>query len=230
MHNTFSFAGYYGSMILLIPAIILGIWAQYKVRSNFSKFSQIKSASGYTGMQAARYLLDQNNLNDIKVDVIGGSLTDHYDPVKKVMRLSEAVANSSSLAALGVAAHETGHAIQHDQKYVPLQLRNAVLPVANIGSTLLWPLVLGGMLFWGKLLWIGIILYSFAVLFHIVTLPVEFNASSRALVILHNGGFLHETEIPGAKAVLKAAALTYVAATLAAILNLIRLLILARDE
>jgi uncharacterized protein len=229
MHNNAFFMTYYGSMILLIPAILLGIWAQFKVRSSFKKFSKIRSVSGATGFQAARYLLDQNNLNDIKIEIIGGNLSDHYDPRSRVMRLSEAVANSSSLAALGVAAHETGHALQHAQKYIPIQLRNAILPAANLGSTLLWPLAIGGLLFWGKLLWIGIALYSFAVLFHIVTLPVEFNASSRALVILNKGGFLVESEIPGAKAVLNAAAMTYVAATLAAILNLIRLIIMARD-
>ncbi len=228
--NTTGFLFWDPTMFLLIPALLLGIWAQAKVRSAFNKFSQVRAASGMTGAQAARYLLDRAGLSEVAIEPIGGSLTDHYDPRTKVLRLSEPVYASPSLAALGIAAHEAGHAIQHRDGYLPMTIRQAIVPVANLGSALLWPLLIGGFLFGIKpLVTIGIVLYSFAVLFHLVTLPVEFNASSRALSVLEGSGALAPTEIGGAKAVLSAAAMTYVAATLAAVLTLVRLLIL-RDR
>ncbi|MHA1568748.1 MAG: zinc metallopeptidase [Alphaproteobacteria bacterium] len=215
------------TMILLIPAIILGIWAQAKVKRAYAKYSKVRAASGMTGAQAARYLLDRAGLEEIGIEPVEGNLTDHYDPKHKVLRLSEGVYMSPSLAALGVAAHEAGHAIQDKEGYWPMTIRHSLVPVANLGSTMLFPLLIGGLLFSIKpLLTIGIVLYSFAVLFHIVTLPVEFNASSRALKVLEGSGALHPDEVGGARKVLSAAAMTYVAATLAAVLTLARLLIL----
>jgi Zn-dependent membrane protease YugP len=215
------------TMILLIPALILGIWAQAKVRSAYAKYSQIRAASGMTGAQAARYLLDRAGLSSISVEAIPGSLTDHYDPRARVLRLSEGVYASPSLAALGIAAHEAGHALQDKDGYWFMRVRHSLVPVANLGSTLLWPLLIGGFLFgFRPLIDIGIVLYSAAVLFHLVTLPVEFNASSRALAVLEGSGALAPQEIGGARKVLSAAAMTYVAATLAAVLTLIRLLVL----
>ncbi|NLH48118.1 MAG: zinc metallopeptidase [Myxococcales bacterium] len=219
------------TMILLIPALILGIWAQSKVRSAFNKFSQIRAASGLTGAQAARALLDRSGLADVKVEPIPGNLTDHYDPRGRVLRLSQGVYASNSLAALGIAAHETGHALQDQAGYWPMRVRSSLVPVASLGSTMLWPLLIGGFLFGIKpLVTIGILLYSVAVLFHLVTLPVEFNASSRALAMLETTGALAPQEIGGARQVLSAAAMTYVAATLAAVLTLIRLLILRNRD
>lgn len=215
------------TMVLLIPALILGIWAQSKVKRAFAKYSKVRAASGMTGAQAARYLLDRAGLQKVKIEPIQGRLSDHYDPRSKVLRLSEGVYNSPSLAALGVAAHEAGHALQDKDNYAPMRIRHSLAPVANLGSTLLFPLLIGGFLFAIKpLITVGIVLYSFAVAFHIVTLPVEFNASSRALKLLEGSGALHPDEIGGARKVLSAAAMTYVAATLAAILTLVRLLIL----
>lgn len=219
------------TMILLIPAIIMGIWAQSRVRSAFKKYSKIRAASGWTGAQAARYLLDRAGLSEIAVEPVAGKLTDHYDPRAKVLRLSESVYGSPSLAALGVAAHEAGHALQDRDNYVPMAIRSKLAPLAGLGSGALFPLIIGGFLFGFKpLITIGIVLYSFAVLFHIVTLPVEFNASSRALAVLEGSGALHPDEIGGARKVLSAAAMTYVAATLVSILTLVRLLILSRDD
>jgi len=218
------------TMILLIPALILGIWAQARVRGAFAKYSKVRAASGMTGAQAARYLLDRAGLDNIAIEPVAGNLTDHYDPRTKVLRLSEGVYGSPSLAALGIAAHEAGHAIQDRDGYLPMTIRQSLVPVANLGSGLLFPLLIGGFLFGIKpLVTIGIVLYSAAVLFQIVTLPVEFNASSRAIKVLEGSGALHPDEIGGARKVLSAAALTYVAATLAAVLTLIRLLIL-RDR
>jgi len=229
MHPT-GFMFWDPTMLLLIPALILGIWAQARVKSAYAKFSKIRAMSGMTGAQAARYLLDRAGLSEVKIEPIPGNLTDHYDPRTKVLRLSEGVYASPSLAALGIAAHETGHALQHADHYSPMQVRSSLVPVANLGSAALWPLLIGGFLFGIKpFITIGILLYSFAVLFHLVTLPVEFNASSRALKVLEGSGALHPTEIDGARKVLSAAAMTYVAATLAAVLTLIRLLIL-RDQ
>jgi hypothetical protein len=217
-------------MILLIPAVILGFWAQAKVRSAYAKYSKVRAASGMTGAQAARYLLDRAGLTEIKIEPIAGNLTDHYDPRVKTLRLSEGVYSSPSLAALGIAAHESGHAMQHRDGYWPMTVRSALVPVANLGSGMMLPLVIGGLLFAIKpLLTIGIVLYTGAVLFQIVTLPVEFNASSRAIKVLEGSGALHPDEVGGARKVLSAAAMTYVAATLASVLTLVRLVIL-RDR
>jgi Zn-dependent membrane protease YugP len=225
--TTTSFLFWDPTMILLIPALILGLWAQAKVRSAFKKFSQVRAASGMTGAQAARSLLDRAGLSDVAIEPIAGNLTDHYDPRTRVLRLSEGVYASNSLAALGIAAHETGHALQDKAGYWPMRVRSTLVPVAGLGSTMLFPLMIGGFLFGIKpLITIGIVLYSAAVLFHLVTLPVEFNASSRALAMLETTGALAPQEMGGARAVLSAAAMTYVAATLAAVLTLIRLLIL----
>ena len=215
------------TMILLIPAIILTLYAQQKVKSTYSKYSKMKTKRNVSGVEVAKYLLQNNGLGDIPIEETPGKLTDHYDPVKKVLRLSSENFKGSSIAALGVAAHEVGHAIQHRDKYLPLNIRNSVLPAASFGSSLAWPLVIGGIIFSvPSFLDIGIILFSAVVLFQIVTLPVEFNASGRAIKSLATGGFLEGDEIAQARKVLNAAALTYVAAAAVAIINLLRLLIL----
>ncbi len=219
----------YGSgieFIILIPAILFAMYAQAKVKSTFNKYLKINNRSGYTGAQIARMILDKNGLNDVSIEHIKGSLTDHYDPRKKVLRLSTPVHNGTSVASAGVAAHEVGHAIQHAQGYFPLILRNNIAPVANFGARFVWILVFAGFLFNYVLIEIGILLYLAVVAFQIVTLPVEFNASSRALVQLE-GSFIAREEITPAKKVLNAAALTYVAATLVGIAQLIRLILLS---
>ncbi len=220
------------TMILLIPAIILALWAQYRVQSTFNKYQKIPAASRYTGADIARRLLDENGLSNIKIEEVSGNLSDHYDPKAKRLRLSNGTARSRSVAAIGVAAHEVGHAIQDHEAYGAFQVRHAIFPVANLGSTLAFPLFFIGILFTvPKLMDVGIILFSAAVLFQVVTLPVEFNASSRALALLKNRGYLQQAEAKQAKSVLDAAALTYIAATAMAVLSLLRLLILrdARD-
>jgi len=218
-------------MILLLPALILSGYAQWKVSSTFKKMSERRAASGLTGAQVARMLLQRNGIDDVKVETVPGSLSDHYDPTQKVLRLSEPVYDSNSLAALGVAAHETGHAIQHHTAYSALSLRSAILPMANIGSKLAIPLFLGGMLMrMDFLIPIGIVLFIGAVAFTLVTLPVEFNASRRAMAQLTSGGFLRNDEIQGAKSVLDAAALTYVAAAAMAVVQLIRLIMIRNHE
>lgn len=221
------------TFILLLPALILAFWAQNKVQSAFRRYLRVPSRSGLTGAQVARMLLDQHGLRDVPVEMTHGHLTDHYDPRQRVMRLSPEVYNSTSVAALGVAAHETGHAIQHAHNYLPLGLRNAIYPVAHIGSQMAFPLFFIGLIFAsGFLMDLGIWLFVAALAFHIITLPVEFNASSRALNMLGNSGILTASEVPKAKSVLNAAALTYVAATAMAASQLIRLLVLrgARDD
>ncbi len=218
-------------MMLLLPALILSVYAQWKVSSTFKKMSERRAASGMTGAQVARMLLQRNGIDDVKVETVPGSLSDHYDPTNKVLRLSEPVYDSNSLAALGVAAHETGHAIQHHTAYSALSLRSTILPVANIGSKLAIPLFLGGMLMrMDILVTIGIVMFLGAVAFTLVTLPVEFNASRRALAQLTSGGFLRNDEIQGAKSVLDAAALTYVAAAAMAVVQLIRLIMIRNHD
>lgn len=223
-------------IVLLFIAFGFSIYAQIKVQSTFARFSKVASRRGLTGAQVARSLLDQNGLRDIHVDIVQGRLSDHYDPRKRLMRLSPDVYHSQSLAAMGVAAHETGHAVQHSQAYFPLTFRNNILPVANIGSTIAMPLFFIGLLF-GRgstfLMDLGIILFSIAVIFQVVTLPVEFNASNRALAMLESSGALaHGEEVAGAAKVLQAAALTYLAATAVAVLTLLRLVLLrgSRDD
>ncbi len=225
-----SFWSYYWSMILLVPALILGIYAQVKVRSNFNRYSQIPSARGLTGAQGARLLLDSTGNGDVAIQVAGRSLSDHYDPRNRTLTLSPEVGNSNSLAALGVAAHEAGHAMQHAAGYAPFRMRSKLVPVANIGSNLGFILFFIGFIFYRDptLMNIGIALYAGAVLFTLVTLPVELNASKRAMTELSNRNILVADELTGAKKVLSAAALTYVAAALMAILQLVRLILLSR--
>lgn len=222
--------GYYfdPTYFLLIIGMILSMAASARVKSTFSIYSRVRSASGLTGAEAARRILHMAGITDVTVVPISGSLTDHYDPRNKQLALSQDVYDRTSVAAIGVAAHECGHAIQDAQNYVPLNLRSAIVPVANIGSTLSWPLFLAGLILSIRpLLTLGILLFSFAVLFQLVTLPVEFNASARALKILGSSGMLGTDEVKSAKKVLTAAALTYVAALASSILQLLRLIILA---
>ena len=222
--------GYYfdPTYFLLIIGMLLSMAASARVKSTFAIYSRVRSASGLTGAEAARRILRMAGITDVTVVPISGSLTDHYDPRNKQLALSQDVYDRTSVAAIGVAAHECGHAIQDAQNYVPLNLRSAIVPVANIGSTLSWPLFLAGLILSIRpLLTLGILLFSFAVLFQLVTLPVEFNASSRALKMLGSSGMLGTDEVTGAKKVLTAAALTYVAALASSILQLLRLIILA---
>lgn len=225
--------GYYGyyfdpTYILIIIAAIISLIAQWRVNSAFSKYSRVASMSGMTGAQAARMILQSNGINDVSVKRISGKLTDHYNPSTKVLNLSESVYGSTSVAAIGVAAHECGHAIQHARGYFPLSLRTALVPVANIGSQLSWVFIIVGAIlsFNQTLITIGIIMFSAAVLFQLVTLPVEFNASARALEQLESNGILYRDEVSQTRKVLSAAALTYVAAAATAILQLLRLIIL----
>ena len=221
--------------ILLIPALILSMWAQFRVSSTFNRFSKVRASSGMTATQMAEQLLHAEGVYDVSVERTRGNLTDHYDPKNMVLRLSDSTANSTSVAALGVAAHEAGHVLQHRDGYAPLMLRTAAVPVVNIGSNLSWPLFLVGLIFsWEPLLYAGIALFALAVLFALITLPVEFNASKRALAALETNGYLQPgEEMRGARKVLSAAAMTYVASAFMAIMQLLRLLAIAgsrRDD
>lgn len=226
--------GYYGygfdwTYLMVLAGAILSMVASAKVNSTFQRYAKVRSMSGMTGAQVARKILDRNGLNNIPVEHVSGNLSDHYDPSAKVLRLSDSTYNSVSVAAIGVAAHECGHAIQHKEGYGPLKLRTAIVPAANIGSRLGVPIILLGLLFGGGgsfLVNLGIWVFSLAVLFQIVTLPVEFNASNRALVMLEDYGVLGTDEKRKAKSVLSAAAMTYVAAAASSILQLLRLIIL----
>lgn len=214
-------------LVLIIVGGIITLWAQMRVKSTFAQFNQVRSRSGVTGAQVARDILRSNNVDDVAVEETHGTLTDHYDPKAKKLRLSSDIFRSSSVAALGVAAHEAGHALQHHIGYAPLHVRNGIFPVANLGSQLAFPLFIAGFFFRsGLMMDIGIWLFLGAVIFQLITLPVEFNASSRALVQLESGSYLTRDEIGAARKVLSAAALTYVAATAVAIMHLVRLLIL----
>lgn len=214
--------------ILVIIGVILSLIASARVKSTFAKYSRVRSHSGLTGAEAAEKVLHHAGIYDVSIENVQGQLTDHYDPRKKVLRLSDSVYGSNSIAAIGVAAHECGHAIQHQNAYAPLKIRSALVPVANFGSFLAWPIILVGLLLAGSqtLIDIGIILFSTAVLFQLVTLPVEFNASRRAIQRLSESGILHYEELNQSKKVLNAAALTYVAAAAATILQLLRLVLL----
>lgn len=208
--------------MFILPALLLSLYAQFKVKSTFNQYSQVRSAKGYTGATAASTIMRRNGINNVDVEAIGGSLTDHYDPVSHRLRLSETVYGSNSIAAVGVAAHETGHAIQHQQQYGPLELRHRLVPVTNFASSASFPiLILGGFIGSLNLIFIGIALFTAVVLFHVVTLPVELNASRRAVVQLADCGLVTNEEIPMVKKVLSAAALTYLAATLSAIASLL---------
>lgn len=221
------FPYYDPTMILLIPAMIFAFYAQFKVSSTFSKYLGRRSVRGLTGAQAARRILDSNGLGHIPIEIIPGRLSDHYDPAKRVMRLSSDVFNSTSIAAISVAAHESGHAIQHQLGYSPLQIRNAIAPAVSIASQAAWPLAIVGLIVNSMgLLDLGIILFAAAVFFQLITLPVEFNASSRAIAQLEGLGIIDSSERKYSKKVLSAAAMTYVAAMAVAIANLIRLLVL----
>jgi Zn-dependent membrane protease YugP len=220
-------------LILIVVGGVITLWAQMRVKSTFAHYNKIRSQSGITGAQVAREIMSSNNVYDVEVEETGGMLTDHYDPKSKKLRLSSEIYRSSSVAALGVAAHEAGHAIQHHAGYAPLHVRNGIFPIANLGSQLAFPLFIAGFLFRsGFMMDIGIWLFLGAVIFQLITLPVEFNASSRALVQLQSGRYLERDEIGAARKVLSAAALTYVSATAVAIMHLVRLLILrgASDE
>lgn len=217
------------SFIILVPAMLISIWAQMKINSAYAKNSKITSRNGYSGAQVARMLLDSNGLYDIPVEIIPGKLTDHYDPSRRVMRLSEDVFYGTSVASIGVAAHETGHAIQHKESYSPLMLRNSIVPAVNFSSNASWIIIiLGFFLGMPGFIKIGIVLFTAVVAFQLITLPVEFNASSRALAILGDRGILYNDEIANAREVLNAAAMTYVAAALTAISQLLRLIVISR--
>lgn len=223
--------GYYfdPTYILVLIGVVISMIASARVKSTFQKYSRVRSRTNMTGAQAAQRVLNSAGIHDVTIRHVSGDLTDHYDPRNKTLNLSDPVYGSTSVAAIGVAAHECGHAIQHQQGYSPLSLRSALVPVANFGSAISWPLIIAGVIFGGAgstLCKIGILLFSAAVLFQLVTLPVEFNASFRAVRILGDTGILGDQELPYTKKVLKAAALTYVAGAAAAILQLLRLLIL----
>ncbi len=214
--------GYFLYLLISLPALLLGLWAQIKVKSTFSKYSKVRTYTGATGAQVARHILDQNGLNSIPIEQVGGLLSDHYDPSKKVLRLSQSVYGTSSIAAAGVAAHETGHALQHQAKYGPMTIRSIMVPSVQIGSYL-GPIIFiaGLVLNYEPLALIGLILFAAVALFALVTLPVELNASKRAKEMLVSSGALVESEIPGVNSVLNAAAWTYVAGALQAVSTLV---------
>ncbi len=228
--------GYYGhygyyfdpTYFLVLIGAVLCIYAQMRVNSTYQKYAKVPSRTGMTGAQAAQKILGMSGIYDVRIEHVGGNLTDHYDPANKVLRLSDSVYGSTSIAAIGVAAHECGHAVQHQQEYSPLKIRSALVPAANIGSKAGIPLIiLGAFLGMNQvLIQIGIWVFALAVLFQVVTLPVEFNASGRALAMLGDYGMMEQDEVGGCRKVLKAAALTYVAAAASAILQLLRLVLL----
>ena len=218
------------TIFLLIPPLILALYAQQKVKSTYRHYSTKLASSRISASRVAQEILNSSGASDVRIEQAAGQLTDHYDPRKKVLRLSQGVYGSPSLAALGIAAHEAGHAIQHHSGYAPLHLRNAIYPVANLGSSLAFPLFFIGFIFSRQgpslLMDIGILLFAGAMVFSLLTLPVEFNASKRAMGLLRDGGYLREDELQGAHKVLSAAALTYVAATAMAAVQLLRLFLL----
>ncbi len=214
--------------VLIILAFAVSAFFSARMNATFSKYSQVNAASGLTGAQAAQRILQSAGIYDVTIEHVSGKLTDHYDPSHKVLRLSQSVYGSTSIAAIGVAAHECGHAVQDARNYVPLKVRSAIVPVANFGSQLSWPLFLVGLIFsWKPLVTAGIVLFCGALIFQIVTLPVELNASGRALKMLNTTGILGDAEIKGTRRVLTAAAMTYVAAVIGSLLQLLRLLILS---
>jgi len=225
---------YFGmsDILLLAPALILTLYAQFKIKSAYNKWSQVSSTSGLTGAQVAKSLLQRNSILDVEVGRVEGNLTDHYDPIHKPLNLSDGVYATNSIAAIGVAAHETGHAIQHNVAYSPLKLRQTMYPLANFGSMLAMPLFIIGLMVSSLkfLTTLGIAFFAASVFFTLVTLPVEFNASKRALAQLTSSGMIKGEEVDGARKVLNAAALTYVAAAAMAVLQLIRLLMIRNDH
>lgn len=224
------------TMILLIPALILTMWAQFKVNSTFRKYSQIESARRMTGADAARRILDRNGLSSVQIQHVRGNLTDHFDPRTNTVNLSDTTYANTSIGAIGVAAHECGHAIQHATGYAPIRVRNAIVPAVNFCSKLSMPIILIGFIlaafgeFSTVMIDVGIILFAATVLFQLVTLPVEFNASSRAIKTLDSYELLSNEEIKGARKVLSAAAMTYVAAAFSAIMTLLRLILISNNN
>lgn len=217
--------------LVILPAILFAIFAQARVSSAFNKYKSVYSRRGLSSQEVARQILDDNGLYHVTVEPVQGKLTDHYDPRANVVRLSQSVYGNTSVASIGIAAHEVGHAIQHASGYMPIKIRNSVIPVANFGSSLSMPLVILGLIFSAQpLISAGIFLFTFVVLFQAVTLPVEFNASSRALKTLEQYHILDEDELKQSKSVLSAAALTYVAALLSSLLSLLRLILLANSR
>ena len=228
--------GYYGyyydpTLIFALIGLVLSLLASARVNTVFNKYSRVMSHSGLTGAMAAERILHSQGIYDVRIESVSGRLSDHYDPRNKVLRLSESTFNNTSVAAIGVAAHECGHAVQHAKGYAPLAIRSALVPLANIGSNLGYILVIIGLIFTANtgtvLITIGLIAFSCAVLFQLVTLPVEFNASSRALVLLESQGILASQEVKDSRRVLSAAAMTYVAAAATSILQLVRLIVIA---
>ena len=220
---------YYGIdwtyIVLVLPAILFSMWASVRVNSTFKKYSRMRNSRGMTGADAARAVLEANGVYGVRIERIAGDLTDHYDPRTNVIRLSDSVYDAATPAAVGVAAHEAGHAVQYAQGYAPVKVRTAILPVCNIGSSAAMPLFFLGLFFsYDPLMMAGILAYATVTLFQLVTLPVEFNASHRALLALERGGYLTEDELPGARKVLSAAALTYVASALTALVQCLRLI------
>lgn len=219
---------YDATYILVLIGALLSMWASAKVNTTYKKYAQVRSYSGLTGAQAAQKILNGSGIYDVRIEHIGGNLTDHYDPRSKVLRLSDTVYGSASVAAIGVAAHECGHAIQDNRSYAPLKIRNSLVPVANIGTKAALPIILLGLFFGSSytLVQVGLLCFALGTLFQLVTLPVEFNASARAVAILGDTHMLSDTELGYTKKVLSAAAMTYVAAAAASILSLLRLVLL----
>ena len=217
---------YYGFdmtyLVLVVPALLIALIAQIQVKSAFSRYARVRCTSGLTGAQAAQRILQANGITDVRIEHISGKLTDHFDPQAKVIRLSDEVYGVASIAAVGVAAHEAGHAVQYATDYAPIRIRAAIIPATRIGSNLSWPLLIAGLIFnWSVLVWAGILLFGLVTVFQLVTLPVEFNASRRALATCGT-----DDELRGARSVLRAAAMTYVAALLVSFAQLLRLIIL----
>ena len=228
------------SILILIPGMLFALWAQLRVKSTFDKYSRVATRNGMTAAEAVRRLLDANGLSDVRIERVAGHLTDHYDPRTRVLRLSESVHDGRNTAAVGVACHEAGHAIQHAVHFAPLEARMAIIPVCNVGSSLAMPLFILGLLLGGgagvagsfgdTLMLAGILFFSLAVLFQLITLPVEFNASRRAMEGMRDAHLLSTTEMEGARSVLSAAAMTYVAALASALLSLLRLILIANHR
>jgi Zn-dependent membrane protease YugP len=221
-------------IVFILPCFIISLICQIKVKSAFSKYSEIRNSRNMTGAMAAEYVLRQNGVTGVRIEHVSGNLTDHFDPRTNVIRLSDNVYNSASVAAVGIAAHEAGHAVQHAQKYLPNRIRGAIVPISRIGSQLGWFLIIIGLFFSSRsaftILYLGIILYSTATLFTIVTLPVEFNASARALKCIKENELLAGDEYKGAKKTLQAAAMTYVASTLTSVMQLLRIILIANNR
>lgn len=220
-------------LVFILPCLVISLIAQSRVSSAFNKYSRIQNSRHITGLEAAQRVLSVNGVTGVNFEMVKGRMTDHFDPSTNTIRLSEGVYNATTIAAVGIAAHEAGHAVQHAQGYLPNKIRGAIVPVANIGSKLSWIFILIGLFLpvqYDWVLYLGIIFYSLSVLFTIVTLPVEFNASKRAMQCIKSGGILPQEECSGAKSVLSAAAMTYVAAAFTAIMQLVRLLVIAGNR